>query len=858
MPAGERLRPDPNLRPFASMGTHPHHEIADLVRAPGELSFLARIGEREQRVWLRTASDVVPTADPALCACVMPAMRYGGTLSMREPVSPRILRNQREFQAIQRVWVHERQVGEPALDEVDVIAPTRPPEPNPAATGRVAAFFSGGVDSWATILDNPDVTDLIFVRGFDLMLDTERHANLVDEVETRLLEAARAVGLSIHVVETNLRQLVDPLLPWDVVYGCALDTVALFLAPLFERVLFAGDMDHEGQSPIGSSRMVDQLWSSEQLEIVPASGRYNRVDRLRLIVDHPVVRQTLRVCWENPDGAYNCGSCRKCLMTLIMLEAIGARAAIRTFPPGLDLEAIAATSVKQIFHLTLWEDVLDAVRAAHRSDLEPAVEAAVAAGKRKLGLPVGYRRRNVPGPPPTVRIAVIVPVWRQARYLAGAVRSALAQEIDTGVGVIIVNDGCPDPESDRIAQVLRDAHPDRVAYLRQPNRGVSAARNAGIRLAFLALASGRGGLPARRRQPALTPHAGRAAGDPRGATGRGLGLSRARVLRRRRRCLEPARALPRLQPALRQPDRCRQPGPALRLRRRDRVRRDDDRRLRGLGVLPPSRVGGLPRRPGGTLRLPLQEARRLDARTARARSETIEAGLRERHPAAYRAESLARMEHAEAPRFGLVCCDRDEVMLTAACDLEPHRMALREFLRPRRRGGGVTPLEAHVPAIAVVTTGEALEWLAAEGLLAETLLRLQAELRRHPSVGLRIEREPGLLRFPRRQGDAPPGPAALALRTHTLAEVVLAELPLQAGRFLTVSAGRNRPPAPLSEALCEAAMARMRPPAHAAEPLLPKGSPAQFLEHLHVDLQETTLPWSGAWEEARAGERAAA
>lgn len=840
------------------MGTHPHHEIADLVRAPGELSFLARIGEREQRVWLRTASDVVPTADPALCACVMPAMRYGGTLSMREPVSPRILRNQREFQAIQRVWVHERQVGEPALDEVDVIAPTRPPEPNPAATGRVAAFFSGGVDSWATILDNPDVTDLIFVRGFDLMLDTERHANLVDEVETRLLEAARAVGLSIHVVETNLRQLVDPLLPWDVVYGCALDTVALFLAPLFERVLFAGDMDHEGQSPIGSSRMVDQLWSSEQLEIVPASGRYNRVDRLRLIVDHPVVRQTLRVCWENPDGAYNCGSCRKCLMTLIMLEAIGARAAIRTFPPGLDLEAIAATSVKQIFHLTLWEDVLDAVRAAHRSDLEPAVEAAVAAGKRKLGLPVGYRRRNVPGPPPTVRIAVIVPVWRQARYLAGAVRSALAQEIDTGVGVIIVNDGCPDPESDRIAQVLRDAHPDRVAYLRQPNRGVSAARNAGIRLAFSRWPQVEAVFPLD-ADNLLSPHT--------------LAALRETLAERP----DAAWASPALEFFGAEDGAWSPPEPFLvysqlfdnqtdvgSLVRRsvfaagiefDETMTDgfEDWEfflragLAGFRGAQAGRCGFRYRRRAGSM-----------LARARARSETIEAGLRERHPAAYRAESLARMEHAEAPRFGLVCCDRDEVMLTAACDLEPHRMALREFLRPRRRGGGVTPLEAHVPAIAVVTTGEALEWLAAEGLLAETLLRLQAELRRHPSVGLRIEREPGLLRFPRRQGDAPPGPAALALRTHTLAEVVLAELPLQAGRFLTVSAGRNRPPAPLSEALCEAAMARMRPPAHAAEPLLPKGSPAQFLEHLHVDLQETTLPWSGAWEEARAGERAAA
>jgi glycosyltransferase involved in cell wall biosynthesis len=41
-----------------------------------------------------------------------------------------------------------------------------------------------------------------------------------------------------------------------------------------------------------------------------------------------------------------------------------------------------------------------------------------------------------------IRIAVIVPVWHQARYMASAVQSALDQEIDCGVGVVIVDDGC--------------------------------------------------------------------------------------------------------------------------------------------------------------------------------------------------------------------------------------------------------------------------------------------------------------------------------------------------------------------------------------------------------------------------------
>ncbi len=95
--------------------------------------------------------------------CAMPAMRAGGSLTMEERVSPRLLRNQREFQAIQRAWsLGWEDDGEP-LHEVEIHAHPRAVEPRYG--GRVATFFSGGVDSWATVLNNPDITDLIFVRG---------------------------------------------------------------------------------------------------------------------------------------------------------------------------------------------------------------------------------------------------------------------------------------------------------------------------------------------------------------------------------------------------------------------------------------------------------------------------------------------------------------------------------------------------------------------------------------------------------------------------------------------------------------------------------------------------------------------
>jgi hypothetical protein len=376
------------------------HEITGLRTAPGELSFDARIGERTTNVWMRTDSPLTPTADAALASVAMPAMAHGGRLGMTDPVSPRMLRGQREFQAMQRAWSFDWIRGK-ALREVEVLAPTRSPEP-PPRTDRVAAFFSGGVDSWATVLDDPDLTDLIFVRGFDLAHEGP-HASLADEVEVQLRDAANEIGLPLHVVTTNLRTMGDPHVGWGLYYGNAAAAVALFLGPLFDRVLISTPCDYEVQDRWGATWMVDHLWSTEGLEIIDAGGRHSRLERLRRVVRDPVACRSLRVCWENPGGAYNCGRCRKCLHTTIALEAIGARERVISFPDELVLDPsdLAQVEIADSHSLSYWEDVLDLARAAERADLEAAVAPIVSKGKARLGLPQTFRRRDIPGPPPT-------------------------------------------------------------------------------------------------------------------------------------------------------------------------------------------------------------------------------------------------------------------------------------------------------------------------------------------------------------------------------------------------------------------------------------------------------------------------
>jgi hypothetical protein len=374
------------------------HQISALDTKPGELSFDATVEGETRRIWFRSETEVDPYPEAALATALMPAMRSGGTLRMEAAISPRVLRTQREFQAIQAAWSLDWPFGDPPLREVEVVAPVRQAGPR-NRTGRVAAFFSGGVDSWATVLTEPDVTDLVFVRGIDILSRAPNQEGLAERVEAQLRGAADELELPLHVVETNLRDLSeakgaeDPLARWEAYNNSALAAVALFLGSAFDRVLIACDYDYEVQVNYGASLTIDHLWSNEELEIADAGGRFSRVERTAIAAESPAARKSLRVCWENPGGAYNCGRCRKCLMTMASLDAFGALGKVETLPREIDLELLAAQEPPILGALIFWEEALEAAQAAKKPELESALTRVVTASRRRLDLPFGYSSR---------------------------------------------------------------------------------------------------------------------------------------------------------------------------------------------------------------------------------------------------------------------------------------------------------------------------------------------------------------------------------------------------------------------------------------------------------------------------------
>jgi len=76
-----------------------------------------------------------------------------------------------------------------------------------------------------------------------------------------------------------------------------------------------------------------------------------------------------------------------------------------------------------------------------------------------------------------VRISVVIPSYNRRHTLERALRSVIEQTSAVDE-IILVDDGSTDDSAAMTAQLFPD-----VKLIRQSNRGVSAARNSGIRAA---------------------------------------------------------------------------------------------------------------------------------------------------------------------------------------------------------------------------------------------------------------------------------------------------------------------------------------------------------------------------------------
>ncbi len=370
--------------------------IHSVESVPHELRCTIEIGGATHEIFVRTSLPVVLGADIAVALSLIPAMTHGGVLEVEAPVDEGMVRWAPEIQAVLRAfhlsadWTPAR----PIRHTVELVCPVAP-APTYRTDRGVGTFFSGGLDSFASVLRNPDVSHLIYIAGMDAPVGDAYDAHH-ERARGAVAEIADRLSMPLITIETNAREMYADLVG-PAFGGGILGAAARVVAPEIRRVYAGSSQAYRWLLENSSHPMLDALWARDACELIHEGADLTRTEKLELIADDELVRSKLRVCWAGTGTHYNCCRCEKCLRTMVALEALGILDRFETFPEPLDLDAIAAVRPSVRHEVSYWvEDLELAVSRGASPELIEAIEACVASAEPG-GLPTP-RRSPLPNP----------------------------------------------------------------------------------------------------------------------------------------------------------------------------------------------------------------------------------------------------------------------------------------------------------------------------------------------------------------------------------------------------------------------------------------------------------------------------
>jgi hypothetical protein len=300
------------------------------------LAFRLRMGRRSRRLHaFASAGPVSALADFVLPLVLPAAMHHGATLEIDRPLSPSTASRLAETMAYLARWDRRLQpvpvlAGAPACEE--------------AAAGAAASFFSGGVDSFYSLLTHlAELEALVFLHGYDIR---RAHARLGEQAVSTVKAAALHFDKEVVEVDSNWRSLLDEYVEWEPQgHRLFLAAAGLLLAPRFGRIYVPAGYVSDDLVPARTDPGFYPAWSRPNLRLLADGVNAARVQKVELVANSQVALDGLRVCWENCGGAYNCGRCEKCLRTMATLRILGVLDRCPTFTHPLDLDALARVYV---------------------------------------------------------------------------------------------------------------------------------------------------------------------------------------------------------------------------------------------------------------------------------------------------------------------------------------------------------------------------------------------------------------------------------------------------------------------------------------------------------------------------------
>lgn len=300
-----------------------------------------------QKVWFEYPAEYYPclseTANPWIAAFVTKAMLMGQNLKVNAPASKQLMSNIKTFQDIYNVW---------SSDYKHIVVETLQNNEISLRQKYIGVFFSGGVDSFYTVLKNLNsdipseemMSHSILIHGFDIPLS---NPDFFDVAFNNIQKAADELGLNIITCKTNIKELLCPKWEgWGMCYGQLLVSVAMGIEKSLSKIYISSGRSYDFLDPRGSHVLTDPLLSTESLKVVHDGAEATRAQKiLRQVAKSDIALKYLRVCYRNRFGMYNCGVCEKCIRTMVGLEVAGVLDKCETFESKLCYSDVANVKI---------------------------------------------------------------------------------------------------------------------------------------------------------------------------------------------------------------------------------------------------------------------------------------------------------------------------------------------------------------------------------------------------------------------------------------------------------------------------------------------------------------------------------
>lgn len=321
------------------------------AEAPPKLMRYLGVG----RVW----SPPPSTLDFAAVALAQYAAAAGDDLHLDGPVHSDLLTNLDEYLRIWSVWRPDK------FTHVQITANEEVTTGTDADRRGAVMGYSGGVDSAFALAAHSSgalgrqarPVDLgVLVLGWDI-----RHGDQVgaQRAEASVRRSLREYDADLVVVSTNFQQEFCPA--WFMMFNAGLTSVLHTFAPTHSAAVHATDQNYLEEfrtGPYGSHTAINHLLGRTDFPVVSTGGTHSRIERLRLLAEHPVLVDELRVCYQEGAGGANCGRCGKCLRTSLEMRAAGLDPQ-RSFPVPFTVEDLLASTVNTPIAFWRFADLYD-------------------------------------------------------------------------------------------------------------------------------------------------------------------------------------------------------------------------------------------------------------------------------------------------------------------------------------------------------------------------------------------------------------------------------------------------------------------------------------------------------------------